>query len=80
MRRHVEGTVQRVFARRLRGGRLRRRLGRLAALLLPLEKGVLLELPLHIGRELKIAQLQQLYRLLQLRRHHQGLALTHIQS
>ena len=51
-----------------------------APLLLALEERVLLELALDVGRQLEIAQLQQLDRLLQLRRHHQSLALTHIQS
>ncbi len=81
VRRHVGRAVQRALARagrRLLGRRLVWR--RLRALVLALEERVLLELALDVGRKLEVAQLQQLDRLLQLRRHHQGLALTHIQS
>ena len=43
--------------------------------ILAFEQGVLFELLFDKGRELDIGQLQQLDRLLQLRRHHQRLAL-----
>ena len=49
-------------------------------LLLALEQRVLLELALDIGRQLEVRELQQLDRLLQLRRHHQALALTQIEA
>ena len=42
------------------------------------EARVPLELALDIGLELQVRQLQQFNRLLQLRRHHQGLALAHL--
>ena len=45
-----------------------------------LEKRVLLELLSDIGGELEVGQLQQLDRLLQLRRHDQGLALAQIET
>ena len=45
-----------------------------------LEKRILLELLSDIGGELEVGQLQQLDRLLQLRRHDQGLALAQIET
>jgi hypothetical protein len=53
---------------------------RLAALIGAFEQGIALELAIHIGRQVQIRQLQQLDGLHQLRRHHQRLALTDLQS
>ena len=50
------------------------------AAVVALEKWVALELRLQIGGQLDIRQLQQFYRLLQLRRHDQRLCLPQIQS
>ena len=43
---------------------------------LALQQGVLLELPFHVRRQVEVRKLQQLDRLLQLRRHDQRLALS----
>ena len=75
---HLEAAVE------LGSGALdRRRLGLVTArlrLLLALEQRVLLELALDVGRELEVRQLQKLDRLLELRRHHQALALTQVEA
>ncbi len=54
-------------------------LGASAGVSSALEQRILLDLALDIGRELEIRQLQQLDRLLQLRRHHQRLGLPKIE-
>src|SRR5262249_14322615 len=45
-----------------------------------LEQGIALKLILHIARQVQIGELQQLDRLHQLRRHHQGMALAKLKS
>ncbi len=50
------------------------------AVILALEKRVLFELPLDVGRELQVGEFEQLDRLLKLRRHHQGLGLPQIEA
>jgi hypothetical protein len=44
-----------------------------------LEQRIALELSFHIGGEVQMGELEQLDRLQQLRRHHQGLALADLQ-
>ncbi len=63
------------------------RIGRLAAGLAglgrldlgPLQQRVALQLGIDIGREVEMRELQKLDRLQELRRHHQGLALAHLE-
>ena len=45
-----------------------------------LEQGILFELPLDVGGQIQVRELQQLDGLHQLRRHHERLALAHLQS
>ena len=45
-----------------------------------LEQRVLFELPFDVGGQIQVRELQQLDRLHQLRRHHERLALAHLQS
>jgi len=69
-----------VGCRGIGGRRLGRdRLRRIGRGFVALEEGVLLDLALDIGVELDIRELQQLDRLLQLRRHDQRLALPDIE-
>ena len=44
------------------------------------EQGVLFELPFDVGGQIQVRELQQLDGLHQLRRHHERLALAHLQS
>ena len=73
------GVVDAVGGKVARGldGRLGVRLG---VALVALEQGIALQLGVHEGVELKIRQLQQLDRLLQLRRDDQTLALPYLKS
>ncbi|GJE07550.1 hypothetical protein AOPFMNJM_2879 [Methylobacterium jeotgali] len=45
----------------------------------PLEQRVALQLGIHVGGEVELGELQELDRLQELRRHHQGLTLAHLQ-
>ena len=44
------------------------------------EQRILLELPLDVGGQIQVRELQQLDGLHQLRRHHERLALAHLES
>ncbi len=52
-------------------------LGRLG--LGPLQQRITLELGIDVGGEVEVGELQKLDRLQELRRHHQGLALAHLE-
>ena len=46
----------------------------------PLQQRIALELPFHVGDQIQVRELQQLDGLHQLRRHHERLALAHLQA